>query len=82
MVSVNTPMKSDNPRKKYMVFASKGGKTKLVRYGDPHMEDYTQHHNKDRRKSYRARAKGILNKSGQPAYKDFFSPAHWSMKKW
>jgi hypothetical protein len=78
----NVPMKSDNPRKKYMVLAKKGSRTKLIRYGDPKMQDYTQHHDKTRRKSYRARAKGILNKNGTPAYKDFFSPAHWSMKKW
>lgn len=78
----NKPMKSDNPRKKYMVLAKKGDRVKLIRYGDPNMKDYTQHKDKKRRASYRARAKGILNKSGQPAYKDFFSPARWSMRKW
>lgn len=82
MMTPNKPMKSDNPRKKYMVLAKKGDKMRLIRYGDPNMKDYTQHKNKDRRKSYRARAKGILNKSGQPAYKDFFSPAYWSWRKW
>lgn len=82
MLSVNRPMKSDNARHKYMVFARKNGKTKLIRYGDPNMKDYTQHRNKNRRASYRARAKGILDKSGKPAYKNFFSRAYWSMKKW
>lgn len=82
VLSVNSPMKSDNPRHKYMVFARKNGKTKLIRYGDPNMQDYTQHKNKTRRTSYRARAKGILDKSGNPAYKNFFSRAYWSMKKW
>lgn len=81
-LSVNRPMKSDNARHKYMVFARKNGKTKLIRYGDPNMKDYTQHRNKNRRASYRARAKGILDKSGKPAYKNFFSRAYWSMRKW
>jgi len=65
---------------KKMVVAKKGDKYKLVKFGLRGMEDYTQHHDKDRRKNYLSRSGGIRNGSGQLTKDDVFSPNHWSRK--
>ena len=49
---------SDNTNKKYKAVFSGSkpdGKTKTIHFGDKKYEDYTQHHNKDRRTLYRQR---------------------------
>ena len=47
---------SDKSEKKYKaVFTKDDGKTKTIHFGDKKYEDYTQHHNKDRRTLYRQR---------------------------
>ena len=47
---------SDNINKKYKaVFTTDDGKTKTIHFGAKGYEDYTQHHNKDRRTLYRQR---------------------------
>ena len=47
---------SDNSKKKYKaIFTKNDGKTKTVHFGASGYEDYTQHHNKDRRVLYRQR---------------------------
>ena len=49
-------LKSDNPNKKYKaIFTKPDGKTKTVHFGASGYQDYTQHHNKDRRMLYRQR---------------------------
>ena len=65
---------------KKMVVAKKGDKYKLVKFGLRGMEDYTQHHDKDRRKNYLSRSAGIRNGSGQLTKNDVFSANHWSRK--
>ena len=51
---------------KYKVYVKneKTGKPKLIGFGLRGMQDYTQHKDEKRRKSYLARAKGIRNGIG------------------
>lgn len=65
--------KSDNPRKKWMI-----KQPKKVYFGDPHMQDYTQHHSKVRRMLFRKRMAGIKLKDGSRAIDKRYSPAHLS----
>ena len=47
---------SDKSEKKYKaVFTKDDGKTKTIHFGSSMHQDYTQHHNKDRRSLYRQR---------------------------
>jgi hypothetical protein len=53
--------RSPNPKKKWRAtFLLDNGKEKHTDYGDATMEDYTQHHDKERREAYRARHKKDL----------------------
>ena len=73
------PFKSTAKNKKFSVYVKngKGGK-KLIHFGDSKMEDFTQHKDQKRRKSYLARAKGIKNKAGQLTWKLKDTPNYWS----
>lgn len=53
------PFKSWKPEKKKVVFVKnpKTGNIKTIHYGDSNFEDYTQHKDKKRRTSFRARHK-------------------------
>ena len=51
---------------------------KWISFGDNRYEDWHDHHNPLRRRSYRKRAKGIKNKKGELTYKDPNSPNYWS----
>jgi hypothetical protein len=47
---------SENPKKKYKaVFTKPDGKTKTIHFGAIGYDDYTTHHDKDRRTFYRQR---------------------------
>ena len=49
-------IKSDNPKKKYKaIFPKNDGKTKTIHFGAIGYDDYTTHHDKDRRTQYRKR---------------------------
>ena len=49
-------LKSDFPKKKYKaIFTKDDGKTKTVHFGANGYEDFTTHHDKDRRRLYRQR---------------------------
>ena len=75
------PMKSTRKGKKKMVYVKgKGGRPKLIHYGDSSMQDFTQHGDQKRRKSYLARAKGIKKKDGTLAYKDKNSANYWTIR--
>ena len=64
---------SDKPDKKWKaVFESDKGRQKNVYFGAKGMEDYTQHHDKERRERYRARHKKDLN-TGDPTRPGFLS---------
>jgi len=74
------PFKSKAKNKKYSVYVMKDGKKKLIHFGDSRYEDFTQHKDKERRKSYLKRAKGIKNKKGDLTYKDKNTANYWSIK--
>lgn len=86
---LNKPFKSSAKNKKYSVYVLKDGKRKLIHFGDRSMQHYKDkigeykhldHGDKDRRKRYLARAKGIKNKAGQLTWKDKTSPNYFSIK--
>jgi len=54
-------VKSDKPEKKFKaVFITDTNRTKTTHFGDSSAQDYTQHHDKERRDRYRARHKKDL----------------------
>tara|TARA_R110002126_G_scaffold112678_1_gene250987 strand:- start:939 stop:1226 length:288 start_codon:yes stop_codon:yes gene_type:complete len=53
---------------------------KKIGFGDKNYEDFTQHKDNKRRKSYLARAKGIKNKQGELTWKDKNSANYYSVK--
>lgn len=66
-------VKSDKPDKKWMaVFETDGGRTKTTHFGAAGMQDYTQHHDKERRERYRTRHKKDLE-TGDPTRAGFLS---------
>jgi len=74
------PFPSKLPSKKFSVYVMKEGKKKLIHFGAKGMEDYRQHKDKDRRKSYLARSAGIRDKNGKLTYLDKNSSNFWSRK--
>lgn len=46
---------STNPKKRYTAIFDIDGRQKKVNFGDPNMESYVMHHNKERRSNYRLR---------------------------
>tara|TARA_R100000541_G_scaffold49952_1_gene57137 strand:- start:1404 stop:1682 length:279 start_codon:yes stop_codon:yes gene_type:complete len=76
------PFKSTSKNKKYSVFIMKDGKRKLIHFGDSRFKDFTQHKDKQRQKSYLARAKGIKNKQGELTWKDKNTANYWAVKLW
>ena len=77
----NKPVKAPaGDSHKKMVLAKKGDEVKLVKYGPRGMEDFTQHHDAERRKNYLARSAGIKDKNGKPTKDDPFSANYWARK--
>lgn len=74
---INAP-KGDSHKK--MVLAKKGEEVKLVKFGLRGMEDYTQHHDAQRRSNYLKRSAGIRGKDGKLTKDDPFSANHWARK--
>jgi hypothetical protein len=75
----NKPIKNTTgSRHKMIVLAKKGKRMKLIKFGHKKYEDFTTHKDKERRKRYRDRHRGVLTKDGKPAYKDKFQAAYWS----
>ena len=74
------PMKSSAAHKKMMVYVMKDGKKRLIHFGDANMQDFTQHKDEARRKSYLARSGGIRNKEGKLTKNDKNSANYWSRK--
>jgi hypothetical protein len=74
------PMKSTKAGKKMMVYVMKDGKKRLIHFGDSSMQDFTQHKDEARRKSYLARSGGIRNKQGKLTKNDKNSANYWSRK--
>ena len=77
------PFKSKAKNKKFSVYVkSKSGGTKIIHFGDSRYQDFRQHKDKTRQKSYLARAKGIKNKNGELTYKDKNTANYWAVKLW
>ena len=53
---------------------------KKIGFGLKGMEDFRQHKDPARRRSYLARAKGIKNKQGELTYKNKNSANYWSVR--
>lgn len=70
----NKPKRTVGGRKKSAVLAKKGGKVKLVRFGDPSMS--IKKDQPARKRSYCARSAGQGNTT------NIFSPNHWSRRAW
>ena len=66
-------------KKKFSVYVMREGKKRLIHFGDSNMEDFRQHKDAKRRKSYLARAKGIKNKAGQLTWKMKDTANYWSV---
>ena len=65
--------KSKTPGKKFdATFLLDSGRTKVTHFGDSNMEDYTQHHDKERRASYRLRHRKDLQ-TDDPSRAGFLS---------
>jgi hypothetical protein len=73
------PFKSSAKNKKYSVYVMKDGKKKIIHFGHSDYQDFTQHKDEKRRKSYLARAKGIKNKKGELTWKDKNTPNYWAV---
>jgi hypothetical protein len=67
---------------KFWVYVSDDSKKgyKKIGFGDKNYEDFTQHKDEKRRKSYLARAKGIKNKQGELTWKDKNSANYYSVR--
>jgi len=75
------PYKSTNTKKKGMVYTrDKNGNKRLIYFGDSSMEDFTEHRDKQRRKNYLSRSKGITDKDGKLTYNNKNSANYWSRK--
>ena len=74
------PVKSSRSDKKGMVYVMKDGKKRLIHFGDSSMQDFKQHKDPKRRKSYLARSGGIRNKDGKLTKNDRNSANYWSRK--
>ena len=71
------PIKSNRKNKKFKVLTPNG---KIIHFGDSRYEDFTQHKDKKRQKSYLARSGGIKNKQGKLTKNDKNSANYWSRK--
>ena len=69
---------------KYWVYVKSNTKKgyKKIGFGLKGMQDFSQHKDQKRRKSYLARAKGIKNKEGKLTYKDKNTANYWAVKLW
>ena len=69
----NKPKRDVQSGKEFSVAAKEGDKVKLVRFGDPNMENKSD--DPDRRKNFRARHNCDEKKSK-------LTPGYWSCKNW
>ena len=74
------PFPSTRKNKKFSVYVMKDGKKRLIHFGQSGFQDFTQHKDEKRRKSYLKRAKGIKNKKGELTWKDKNTSNYWSIK--
>lgn len=79
---LNKPFKYTGKGKyKFSVYVKTNeGKIKKINFGHKDYKDFRQHADKERRRRYLLRAKGIKNKKGQLTYKLKTSANYWSVK--
>lgn len=65
-------VRSEKPGKKWKAVFENDGRTKTTHFGAAGMQDYTQHHDKERRERYRQRHKKDLE-TGDPTRAGFLS---------
>ncbi len=84
-----TPFVSKSKNSKYSVYVIKNDKKKLIHFGDSRMQQFKDklghysnldHGDKERRKRYLARAKGIKDKNGNLTWKNKNSANYYSIK--
>jgi hypothetical protein len=65
---------SSNPNKRYTAIFDVDGRKKKVNFGDPNMDSYVMHHDKERRERYWKRHEKDLrtNDPMRPGYLSFF----------
>jgi hypothetical protein len=90
-IQLYKPFKTSVGDYKYQVYVKgDNGKPKLIGFGNRNYEHYfdklgeyrsLDHGDKDRRKSYLARAKGIRNAKGELTWKDKNTANWWSIHK-
>ncbi len=70
-------------KKKFFVYVKSDTKRgyKKIGFGHKDYQDYTQHRDEKRRKSYLARAKGIKDKNGNLTWKNKNTANYWAIKK-
>ena len=73
------PFPSTRKNKKFSVYVMKNGKKRLIHFGDDRYQDFTQHKDEKRRKSYLNRAKGIKNKKNELTWKLKNTANFWSV---
>ena len=83
------PFVSKAKGKKYSVYVIKNGSKRLIHFGDSNMQQFhdklghyesLNHNNKERRRRYLARAKGIKDKEGNLTWKNKNSANYYSVK--
>ena len=74
------PRTSTKSGKKGMVYVMKGGKKRLIHFGDSKMQDFRQHKDPQRRKNYLNRSAGIRDKQGRLTKNNKNSANYWSRK--
>jgi hypothetical protein len=77
------PVKSNKKNKKFMVriYIPRLKKDKIIHFGNSNYEDFTQHHDRFRKKNYLIRSAKIANKYGKLSKNDYTSPNFWSRRK-
>tara|TARA_R110002167_G_C12338627_1_gene620918 strand:+ start:261 stop:542 length:282 start_codon:yes stop_codon:yes gene_type:complete len=74
------PVHSSKSGKKGMVYVMKGGKKRLIHFGDSSMTDKRKGASAAQQKSYLARSAGIKNKEGKLTKNDKNSANYWSRR--
>ena len=77
---LHSPVKSSLSTKKGMVYISTVNGKRLIHFGDASMEDFTQHKDEKRRKSYLSRSGGIKDKDGKLTKDNKNSANYYSRK--
>ena len=73
--------KSSRKHKKFVatVYNAKGNILAKVHFGDVRYEDYTMHHDTQRRNSYLSRATAITDAKGAPTANNPLKPNFWAV---